>query len=226
MPRPILVLEHQRNAPPALLGEWAAARDLPLTVVAVDEAAELPGPEEAFAVVTLGSERAAYDDTVPWLAREAALLRRAIGAGVPVLGLCFGSQHLARVLGGAARRAPHSEVGWHRVDTDIPELIAPGPWMQWHHDAFALPPGAVELARSTVGPQAFRSGPHLGIQFHPEVTPDVVAGWAAGSADELAAAGLTPAALTADTQRHAAAARGAAWRLFDGFAAGTSGAGR
>src|SRR5262249_9185542 len=59
-----------------------------------------------------------------------------------------------------------------------------GPWLAWHEDVIAIPPLASELATSPSGPQAFCMGRHLGVQFHPEVTPSLVARWveAAGSA--------------------------------------------
>ena len=64
------------------------------------------------------------------------------------------------------------------VDTTIPHLIAGGPWLAWQHDVITLPAGAALLAHNRLGPQAFRFGRHLGVHFHPEVTPEVVAGWA------------------------------------------------
>src|SRR2546426_422783 len=52
-----------------------------------------------------------------------------------------------------------------------------GPWLEWHYDRFAVPPGAVQLAHSEVGPQAFRLGRSLGVQFHPEATARMIEGW-------------------------------------------------
>ena len=59
--------------------------------------------------------------------------------------------------------------------------------MEFHYDAFTLPPGAVPLARSDVGLQAFTAGPNLGVQFHPEITPDVFASWRSGWSPRTAA---------------------------------------
>ncbi len=102
------------------------------------------------------------------------LLETCLQRDVPVLGLCFGGQALATVLGGAVRRLEKPERGWHRIDTDAPGLVGEGPWLQWHYDAFTLPSGAEELARSAACPQAFTSGRNLGTQFHPEATAAIM----------------------------------------------------
>ena len=215
--RPALVLEHEADTPPGLLGEWAQARGIALEVIDA-RVAEADVAGRPF-VVSLGSEASAADDDVPWLARERAVLDAAVAADVAVLGICFGAQHLARTLGGTVARAPRPEVGWLAIETFDPAAIPPGPWLQWHGDVLTLPPGAELLARSPVGPQAFRAGPHLGVQFHPEVTPAIVAGWAAGDPGAPARSGTTVDAVLADGDALAADVRGRAWALFDAFAA-------
>jgi GMP synthase-like glutamine amidotransferase len=215
--RPALVLEHEPDAPAALLAEWAADRGVPIEVVPAGT--PIPDPAQRPFVVSLGSARAAYDDTVPWLAAEREALDRALEVGVPVLGICFGAQHLARALGGTVGLAVRPEVGWLDIETFEPEVVPPGPWLQWHRDAFTLPPGAELLARSDVSAQAFRLGPHLGVQFHPEVTPAVVEGWIRSSPDSVGLAGTTVAAVRAAGAAHAPGARPRAWALFDAFLA-------
>ena len=217
---PALVLEHEADTPAALLAAWAGDRGVPIEVVASGR--PIPDPARRPFLVSLGSEASAFDDAVPWLAAERAALHRAIDHDVPVLGICFGAQHLARALGGTVARAPRPEVGWLDIETSAPEIVPPGPWLQWHRDAFTLPPGAELLARSLVGPQAFRAGPHLGVQFHPEVTPEIVAGWVASDAASIERAGATPAEVLAGSAAHAAGARARAWALFDAFLAGAS----
>jgi GMP synthase-like glutamine amidotransferase len=215
--RPALVLEHEPDAPAALLAEWAADRALPIEVVPAG--APIPDPADRPLVVALGSEASAYDDAVPWLAAERAALDRALEAGVPVLGICFGAQHLARALGGTVAPAVRPEVGWLAVETFDPAVVPPGPWLQWHRDAFTVPPGGQLLARSAVGAQAFRHGPHLGVQFHPEVTAAVVTDWARSYPESVARAGTTVEAVLAGTEAWSADARRRAWALFDAFLA-------
>jgi GMP synthase-like glutamine amidotransferase len=104
------------------------------------------------------------------------------------------------------------------IDTDEPDLVPPGPWLQWHSDVVELPHGARELARSAAGPQAFTLGVHLGLQFHPEVDEAIMATWVVEGASELERVGVDPEWLRARTAEQAAA--GAARRteeLVDAF---------
>ncbi len=151
---------------------------------------------------------------------ELAWLRDAVRVA-PVLGICFGAQALAVALGGSvARESP--EIDWLTLDVD-PELgCSAGPWLCWHNDFITPPADATVLARSPRAVHAFRSGQHLAVQFHPEVTAAIVADWM--RADELgrdlARAGVDLAALRAASAEHAPAAGRAAHELFDAFAAG------
>jgi GMP synthase-like glutamine amidotransferase len=138
---------------------------------------DLPDPAGLRTLVVMGSGAAAYDDTVPWLGAELAYLRRAVDAGTPVLGVCFGGQALSRVLGGVVSEAPEGEHGFLDVETADPSLVPAGPWFEYHGDRFTVPPGAVEVARTTRAVQAFTSGPHLGVQFHPEIDPGAFSAW-------------------------------------------------
>ena len=217
MPAAALVLEHDQDAPAGLLGAWARARGVELEVVGAG--GPLPDPDGRPFVVSLGAEASAFDDTVPWLAAERALLDRAIALGVPVLGICFGGQHLARVLGGSVERAPRAEVGWLDVESLAPEVVPPGPWLQWHRDRFTVPPGAELLARSPVGPQAFRQGPHLGVQFHPEVTPAIALDWGRTYPESVEEGATTLDAVERGGVAHAAGAAERAFLLFDRFLA-------
>jgi GMP synthase (glutamine-hydrolysing) len=216
-PPPALVLEHEADAPVGLLGDWAAERGIALEVVGTG--GPLPDPRGRPFLVLLGSEASAFDDGVPWLAAERGVLDRALSAGVPVLGICFGGQHLARALGATVGAAARPEVGWLDVETLAPAVVPPGPWLQWHRDAFTLPPGAELLARSAICVQAFRRGPHLGVQFHPEVTPAIALGWARDYPESMGRAGTDLATVRTGGEAHAADARLRAFALFDAFLA-------
>jgi GMP synthase (glutamine-hydrolysing) len=146
----------------------------------------VPDPAEADVVVVMGSSESADDDALPWLGPELAYLHRAVELGTPVLGICFGGQALSRVLGGTVGRAPRAERGFVDLGSLDPATLAPGRWMQFHRDAFTLPPGARPLARNDVCLQAFAAGPHLGVQFHPEITSDVFAAWGESYAEKQA----------------------------------------
>ena len=195
-----LILQHDADAPAGLLGEWLHERG-EVVVARMDRGERPPDPVGFERLVTLGSEHAADDDAIAWQADERTTLAAADAAGVPVLGVCFGAQSLACALGGGVRRAPRPEIGWVTVGSRSP-LIADGPWLAWHKDELLTPPRAEILAANESGVQAYRAGRHLGIQFHPEVTPEIVAAWK--SAPEL----------VAETERRADEARDRAFALF------------
>jgi GMP synthase-like glutamine amidotransferase len=95
--------------------------------------------------------------------------------------------------------------------------VPAGPWLQFHWDVFEVPDGAEELARSEVGPAAFAAGPHLAVQFHPEVTPLMVDQWAQVERERLAALGTTPEALLAEGEEAHQRSVPQAHRLFDAW---------
>ena len=160
---------------------------------------DLPDPESYSAVVVMGGAMGAYDDDAhPWLPGVRDLLRVAVGAGLPTLGVCLGGQLLAGALGGQVRPGDEGpEIGPGLVakrDTAATDpLFGPVPFtpdvLQWHYDSVTeLPAGATLLASSTRYPhQAFRVGEAAwGLQFHIETTPETVRRWAAADADLLA----------------------------------------
>src|SRR4051794_16664880 len=213
--RPGLVLQHGPSGPPDLLERWLRARGLAFDVHRADRD-PLPADvrRRAF-VASLGSQHRPAGGGPPWVDDEVTLLRGAVAADVPVLGLCFGGQALAAALGAPVCRAALGEVGWAEVDTDDAALVPPGPWLWFHWDVFAVPPGATEVARSPAGPAAFVLGPHLGVQFHPETSPDVAHVWARKETERLAVLGLTPEGLLAQGHLVAEVAAAQAARLFD-----------
>lgn len=185
--------------------------------------ARSPAAESFDVLVLMGSPDAAYDDTLPWLADEIDYVRAAARNGVPTLGVCFGGQLLSRVLGGTVRRAEQSEHGFVEVESDDTALVPSGPWMQFHDDTFTVPPGAVSVARTSAAQQAFVLGPHLGVQFHPEITADVfeswVQGWDARGVRREVEAEVDVDAIRREVAARENASRGACGRLLDAFLA-------
>jgi hypothetical protein len=99
------------------------------------------------------------------------------------------------------------------VRTRDPELVSEGPWFQWHFDTFSTPPGATLVAETDAGPQAYVHGRHLGVQFHPEVTPEIMEGWVRTYRHELDDEGVDPDALLEETHRRGEDSRRASRRL-------------
>ena len=212
-----LILQHEEPTPPGFLAEWLDRQGAEVDIVRIDLEERIPDAREYDMIASLGSEFAAFDDTKPFIPREAQLLRQATDADIPVLGLCFGGQLLARVLGGRSFRSDRSEIGWLRVRTKDAELVAEGPWFQWHFDTFTVPPGARLIADSDVGPQAYVYGRSLGLQFHPEVTPEIMDSWVRAYRHELDGDGVDPDRLLEETIRIAPEVRRRSERLFRGF---------
>jgi GMP synthase-like glutamine amidotransferase len=204
----VLIRQHVESAPPGLLAEWLEARGIPYVVDRSWLDGPLPDPRDFAFVVSLGHTSGPGDTHDPAVVAELELLRTAVARDVPVLGLCFGGEALAAVLGARVERSPAPELGWREIETDDPQAIPAGPWLEWHFERFTTPPGATEVARTADATQAFRLGPHLGVQFHPEATVEIVEGWAKHDGVEASLDAL-------HEQRDAA--RAAAFRLFDAF---------
>ena len=226
--KPGLILQHGPTSPPGLFGEWAELRDIPVEVhrTFADPAAPyegslngaMPGVEGRAFICCLGSKHSPLDRDVPVVAATIELIADAIERDVPVLGLCYGGQVLSDVLGGVVEPAPEAEIGWQMIDSDDPAKVPEGPWLEWHYQRFTLPPGAHEVARSAVGVQAFTSGPHLGTQFHPESTIEIVKHWANSDHERLVSLGITDIEQQLEAGRTGAGtARTNAFQLFDVF---------
>ncbi len=214
----LLVLEHQDDVPAGLLGGLLAARAAtggPAVRTARVGVDELPGFDGLSQIVVLGADASAVGTgSEPWVADEVAYLRRAALSGVPVLGICFGAQVLAAALGGGVHRLDAPQIGWTCASTADPQALPGGPWLSWHEDAVTPPPRSRVLAQDDVCVQAFAAGPHLGVQFHPEVTPAIVGGWIDGDRRDPAGRVYEPDALRAASEEHAPAAARNALRLF------------
>ncbi|MGB3828724.1 MAG: type 1 glutamine amidotransferase [Ornithinimicrobium sp.] len=206
-----LVIQHDHVSPPGPVGEALEARGYRVHLHQVVHERDFANPHrhapfpvlDGFdLVVPMGAPWSAYDEdtTGAWVPQELHLLREADRRGVPVLGICFGGQLLAMAHGGSVSRAVVSEIGWMTIDTDIPELVPPGPWFQWHLDRWETPPGSLEIARSADASQAFVLRRNLAVQFHPELTLDSLNGWYLNGGDDQArAAGFDPEAMVQAT---------------------------
>ncbi|MFB7452681.1 type 1 glutamine amidotransferase [Streptomyces sp. NPDC056194] len=203
---PVLVVQHERDTGPGLVGERLAETGIDLRVHHPWRGEELPGSLAGWAgLIVLGGAANCEDDTAaPWLPRVRQLIREAVETGLPMLGICLGGQILAHALGGRVSRRPHGpEVGavpLRRLPTaDGDPVLGAVPEgalaAQWHWDDMdRLPVGAVPLLTGDgCLHQAFRVGPRAwGVQFHPEVLSDAIADWAGSDGPAVRAAGGDP----------------------------------
>lgn len=210
---PALVIQHRGDTPGGLLIDVLSEQGFRATTVRADWGEPLPDPGAFRLVVVLGCDdlfdagaRGFAPATIEWL-------RAADRVGTAVLGLGSGAQALAVALGGRVDRAPKSRHGWVWVSSTTPGWIAEGPWLAWRDEVIRLPPRARLLAHDPRGPQAFGAGRHLGIQFHPEITPEIVGAWVSSESSEA----LDAQGVLEQTSREFAAASPAAHRLLSTY---------
>jgi GMP synthase-like glutamine amidotransferase len=212
-----LILQHEDPTPPGLVTEWLEGHGAEIEVLRIDLEDPLVDLRRYDLIVSLGSEFAAYDNSHDFVEREARLMRRAVDANMPILGLCFGGQMLALVLGGEVYRGSEAEIGWLPVRSHDSDLVPEGPWFQWHFDVMTAPPGATVIADTDLGTQAFVAGRSLGLQFHPEVTTEIMDDWVRAYRHELDAEGVDPDALLEETNQRARESRRTSWQLLEGY---------
>jgi GMP synthase-like glutamine amidotransferase len=214
-----LVLQNDTLDPPALLGDWLDERGIAFEVARVFEEGVPPDPRRYGWIAAMGSRHSVNDAEPGWIPAEVGFLGEAVAEEVPVLGICFGGQALAAALGGRVFTAEPPAVGWFETETSEPDLA--GPWLHFNSERFAVPDGATLAAALGASASAFRLGPHLGLQFHPEATPALAGRWADHYTEWLAAHGLLPPGGIRDQARAQADELGPrAFALFDAWWAG------
>ena len=170
----------------------------------------LPAQTDYQAILVGGTPISAYAlKGHPFLVAQERYLRSAVRREKPCLGICFGAQLLAKILGGGVHQASQKEIGVYDL-----ELTAEGkaepllrgfpprfPAFQWHGDAFDLPPGAKLLAKGAGCPsQMFSCGRAVGVLFHLEVAAGEVAAWAKAYAPELRGFGKSSGTLLSEVR--------------------------
>lgn len=151
--------------------------------------ADLP---EVAAVIAMGGPMNVYEEEkYPFLKAEDIFLKEILRLEIPFLGVCLGAQLLAKACGAEVKKAPEKELGWCEInltasaDQDIlfRGLDKKLDVFQWHEDTFSIPDNGILLASAdTCRNQAFRAGKKAyGLQFHIEVTPDMIWSWFKGN---------------------------------------------
>jgi len=210
----VLCLQHNERVRALSVATWAAERGVDLTILRVDEA-PLPAADAFTCVVVLGGSMNTDDVAAnPWLDDERAFLRAVIQRPeARVFGICLGAQLLAEALGGSVSRATEREIGWHRIELtpagQSSRVFGAAPpafdAMEWHGDAWTLPPTATLIASSlTCATQAFEwEGRVFAVQFHPEFTYSRTRELVATTTDDLSTGAhvQSPEAILADPAR-------------------------
>lgn len=184
----VKVVQNDSSVPVGIYGDYLDRQGIDWELVPMDRQAAFPQPAAADRLIVLGGYMS-VEDTVryPYLKLVKQGLQDWVAAQRPLLGVCLGGQLLAEVTGGKVTRNQRGERGLlpieltaeGRIDPLFAGITPPLLSMQWHNDSFDLPPGARHLAATLSCPgQAFRIGEvAYGIQFHPELTAEIVAAW-------------------------------------------------
>lgn len=225
---PISILQHTADEGPGLLGQVLEERGLEMQVIRAFLGETVPnGIEGSSALVILGGPMGVYETlTYPWLEEELALVRSALRARVPVLGICLGSQLLATSLGAEVAPSGGLELGFAPVTlskhakrdplfAELPSTFEP---LHWHGDAFTLPEGATPLARSgRTEHQAFRHGSAWGVLFHLECTREQIAAMCRAFPEDVTRAGLSEERLITESVTRLSQLEGPARAFFHAF---------
>lgn len=190
----VVVIMHVESEGPGTLGPFFDSVGWDIRTARLYAGDTLPtDPDGIDAIISMGGPMNVYEeDKYPFLADETAFLKQAIDADKPVLGICLGAQMIAKALGAQVTKSPAKEVGWGKVTLSdegrrdglfhgLPDTLDV---LQWHEDMFHIPQGGKLLAYSGDCPhQAFRYRNALGLQFHLEVTTEILLEWFSGSPD-------------------------------------------
>jgi len=195
--KPVLVFQHIWCETPGIFLDLLRERKRPVETVRLYESEQPPEDLSRFSgLLVMGGPMSVNDEADhAWLKTEDRLLKEALALDVPTLGVCLGSQLIAKAAGGAVRHGPRKEIGWYpirltaaarhdRLFRESPETIEV---FQWHGEYFDTPPGAVNLAGSELySCQAFSIGRNVyGLLFHVEVTAQMVKEWVETFKEEL-----------------------------------------
>ncbi len=177
----VLLVQNTKIEGSGYLGELLSNDGFEITSVSPKHE---PLPDKDFSlVIILGAPESANDD-LPYLQDEQKLIKNCVEKNIPVLGICLGSQLIAKTFGGKVYRGPKKEIGFYndlKISNDS-QLFSgfnnPFTVFHWHGDTFDLPRGAKRLVSSEYYPnQAFQYKSAVGLQFHLEVNEEMVNLW-------------------------------------------------
>lgn len=188
----LMVVQNDPAVPPGLVVDLLQEKALPFRLIQLYSEDHSYDLTVGCGVIVLGGNMSVQDTAqFPFLRELKRQIREAVQRGIPYLGICLGGQLLAEVLGAKVHLQKRGEIGCHQIElteqgerdpifSGMPKRFGS---FQWHNDSYDLPPEAVHLARTWICPcQAFRWGETAyGIQFHPEVTREIVSAWASDS---------------------------------------------
>lgn len=195
--QPVALFRHTPTEGPGYFAIFLEKHGVPWRLIAIDEGEPIPSDASVYSGLCFMGGPMSVNDALPWIEPACALIRDAVAKGIPVIGHCLGGQLLSKALGGVVTRNPVKEIGWGEAlaeDNDSART-----WLgkhasqtatvfQWHGETFSIPPGATRiLGNDYCANQMFVLGPHLGMQCHVEMMPEMIATWSCQGAEEAAA---------------------------------------
>lgn len=193
----VLFIKHIDIEGPGIIADFLEDNKLSYSVIDLSQGDKVPKLEKDFrAVICLGGPMNVYEEEkYRFLKDEDILLKRIVEKEVPFLGICLGAQLIAKATGAKVTKNPEKEIGWYKIVLndnglkddlfrDFPEVFKV---FQWHGDTFGIPHGGKRLAFSELCQnQVLKYGRNIyGIQFHVEVTKDMIIQWADAYNEEL-----------------------------------------
>src|SRR5574338_1496483 len=193
----VLVIKNAGLEGPGMFGELLKSDGFDLQIISAKKE-KIPPPHHDM-VLVLGAPESANDD-LQYLKDEMTLIQNAAQQNIPTLGICLGSQLIAKAFGARVYPGPKKEIGFYdniKIDSGSKSRLFSGmtnPFtvFHWHGDTFDIPNGATRLAYSELYNQAFQYGTAIGVQFHFEVTSDIVLSWLEHTGEDLASSNIDP----------------------------------
>ena len=185
----VLVVQNTRIESSGYLGELLDRDGFDIT--SINAKHEIIPNKKFSLVVILGAPESA-NDNFPYLIEEQELIKNSVNDDIPVLGICLGSQLIAKTFGAKIYSGPKKEIGFYndlKISSDSTFFSGfqnPFTVFHWHGDTFDLPQGALRLASSEHYPnQAFQYKSAIGLQFHLEVNEEMVNLWLDNTKEKL-----------------------------------------
>ncbi len=194
---PVAIFRHSPTEGPGYFAIFLERHGIPWRLIAIDAGEPVPAAIDSFSGLCFMGGPMSVNDPLPWITPVCALIRDAVAKNVPVIGHCLGGQLMSKALGGEVTLNPVKEIGWgeaagedgavarHWLGTYAGNV---GTVFHWHGETFSIPSGATRLlANQYCANQMFALGPHLAMQCHVEMTPEMIATWCGQWSDEAAA---------------------------------------
>ena len=192
--KPIRIFRHVACEGPGYLGTFLDEHAIPYDVICIVKGITVPQELDCVSGLVFMGGSMNVTDPLQWIEDEKKLIRKAIDKNIPVMGICLGAQLMSAALGGQITHDPKMEIGWHAVETiaintnidwlnELSDEFIP---FHWHADTFSIPEAATPLFHSQCRKnQAFILNNNLAMQFHLEMTVEMVEEWVRRFGEDL-----------------------------------------